>query len=191
MKVGLYFGSFNPVHAGHMIIASHLINFSDLDQIWMVVSPQNPFKKKDNLADGYDRLYLVELAIGDHPHIKSCNIEFELPRPSYTIDTLTYLQEEYPEYEFSLIMGSDNVHSFHKWKNYEMILKHYSIYVYQRPGSESDLYSEFTNFQYLDAPLLEISSSFIRKLIKEEKSIRYLVVDKVYDYLMDSNMYRE
>jgi len=190
MKIGLYFGSFNPVHAGHMIIANHLINFTDMDQVWLVVSPQNPFKKKDNLADGYDRLYLAELAIGENQGIRTCNIEFELPRPSYTIDTLTYLHEKYPEEEFCIIMGSDNIKSFHKWKNYEMILEHYSIFIYQRPGSVSDLFSEFSNVHYLDAPLLEISSSFIRKLIKEEKSIRYLVVDKVYDYLMDSNMYK-
>lgn len=189
MKVGLYFGSFNPIHAGHLIIANHLVNFTDIDEVWLVVSPQNPFKKKSNLADGYDRLHLAELAIGDNPRIRTSNIEFDLPIPSYTIDTLTYLQERYPEDHFSLIMGSDNIPSFHKWKNYEMILEHYEIFVYQRPGNITELYGEYDNVHYLDAPLLEISSSFIRKLIEEGKSIRYLVAEKVYDYLKDNNMY--
>jgi len=189
MKVGLYFGSFNPIHAGHLIIANHMVNFSDIDEVWLVVSPQNPFKKKSNLADGYDRLHLAELAIGDNPRIRTSNIEFNLPLPSYTIDTLTYLQERHPDIQFSLIMGSDNMPSFHKWKNYEMILEHYEIFVYQRPGNISDLYKDYENIQYLDAPLLEISSSFIRKLIKEGKSIRYLVAEKVYAYLKNNNMY--
>lgn len=190
MKIGLYFGSFNPIHAGHLIIANHFINFTDIDEVWIVVSPQNPFKKRDNLADGYDRLHLVELAIGDHSAVRPCNIEFELPVPSFTIDTLMYLQERYTDHVFSIIMGSDNVESFHKWKNFEMLLEHYSIYIYQRPGFKTDLYRNYDNVHYLDAPLLDISSSFIRKLIKEGKSIRYLVAEKVYEYLKDSNMYR-
>jgi nicotinate-nucleotide adenylyltransferase len=173
-----------------MIIANHLLNFTDLDEVWMVVSPQNPFKKKDNLADGYDRLHLIELAIGDNPAIRPCNIEFELPVPSYTINTLTYLHERHPDYQFSIIMGSDNIIGFHKWKNYEILLEHYSILVYQRPGSIVDLYQDHENVHYLDAPLLDISSSFIRTLIREGKSIRYLVAEKVYTYLEDSNMYR-
>ena len=191
MKIGLYFGSFNPVHTGHMIIANHLVNVSDIDQVWMVVSPQNPFKKRKNLADGYDRLHLAELAIGDNPNIRTCNIEFELPVPSYTIDTLTYLQERNPDFEFSLIMGSDNIEKFHKWKNFEMILDHYSIYIYQRAGNISDLYIEYDNIHYLDAPLLDISSSYIRKLIKDGKSVRYMVPHEVYKYLMESNMYKK
>ena len=190
MKITLYFGSFNPVHTGHMIIANHLINATDTDQVWMVISPQSPFKKKDNLADSYDRLHFMELAIGTNEAIKSCNIEFELPVPSYTIDTLTYLKERYPENDFSIVMGSDNVGSFNRWKNYEMILEHYFVYIYQRPGSESDLYKDHPSVHYLDGPLLDISSSFIRKLIREGKSIRYLVSENVFDYLEESNMYK-
>jgi len=191
MKTGLYFGSFNPVHSGHLIIANHLLNFTELDEVWLVVSPHNPFKKQQNLADGYDRLHLVELAIGDNERIRPSQIEFELPVPSYTIDTLTHLGERYPENEFSLIMGSDNIQGFHKWKNYDMILSHYHIYVYQRPGHVSDLYQDHDHVHYLEAPLLEISSSFIRKLIREGRSVRYLVAEKVYKYLMNSNLYRE
>lgn len=190
MKITLYFGSFNPVHTGHLIIANHLINFTESDEVWMVISPQNPFKKKKNLADSYDRLHLVELATEGYDQIKSSNIEFELPIPSYTIDTLTYLKERYPEHEFSIVVGSDNIPTFHKWKNYKMILEHYSVYVYRRPGTVTDQYSENPNVHYLDGPLLDISSSFIRKLIKEGKSVRYLVTDKVFAYLEESNLYK-
>lgn len=173
-----------------MIIANHLLNLTELDEVWLVVSPHNPLKKKDNLADAYDRLHLVELAIDDHPSIRPCNIEFELPVPSYTIDTLTYLQEKYPGDHFCLVMGSDNIKSFHKWKNYEMILDHYPIYVYQRPGSQTDLYTDNPGVKYLDAPLLDMSASFIRKLIREGKSVRYMVPDKVFDSLEKSSLYR-
>jgi nicotinate-nucleotide adenylyltransferase len=190
MKITLYFGSFNPVHTGHLIIANHLINFTETDEVWMVISPQNPFKKKKNLADSYDRLHLVELATEGYDQIKSSNIEFELPVPSYTIDTLTYLKERFPEHEFSIVVGSDNIPTFHKWKNYEMILEHYSVYVYMRPGTITDQYSEKPNVHYLKGPLLDISSSFIRKLIKEGKSVRYLVTDKVFAYLEESNLYK-
>jgi nicotinate-nucleotide adenylyltransferase len=191
MKITLYFGSFNPVHTGHLIIANHLINFTETDEVWMVISPQNPFKKKKNLADSYDRLHLVELATEGYDQIKSSNIEFELPVPSYTIDTLTYLKERFPEHEFSIVVGSDNIPTFHKWKNYEMILAHYSVYVYMRPGTITDQYSEKPNVHYLKGPLLDISSSFIRKLIKEGKSVRYLVTDKVFAYLEESNLYKD
>lgn len=134
MKVGLFFGSFNPVHTGHMIIAHYMAEYTDLEQVWIIVSPQNPFKKKDTLANDYDRLHLVHLAIGDHLHLRASNIEFNLPKPSYTIDTLTYLHEKYPEHEFCLIMGGDNLASLPKWKNYEQILAHHHIYVYSRPN---------------------------------------------------------
>jgi nicotinate-nucleotide adenylyltransferase len=173
-----------------MIIANHLINYTDTDEVWLVVSPQNPFKKRDNLADSYDRLHLVELAIGDNNRIKPSTIEFDLPVPSYTIDTLAYLHEKHPEHLFSIVVGSDNIKSFHKWKNYEMLLEHYRIYVYQRPGNFTDQYKEYPNVEYVDGPLLNISSSFVRKLIKEGKSVRYLVTDKVFDYLEVSNLYR-
>ncbi len=190
MKVGLYFGSFNPIHNGHLIIANHVINFTDLDEVWFVISPQNPFKKKSNLLDSYDRLHLVELAIGENPRIKPSTIEFNMPVPSYTIDTLTYLKEQNPDYEFTLIMGSDNLVNFHKWKNHDVILKYYSIIVYMRPGYEDVPFLDHPKVNALDAPLLEISSSFIRKLIKEGKSPQYLVPDKVYQEIESSHLYR-
>lgn len=190
MKVGLYFGSFNPVHVGHMIIANYMVENSDLDQIWMIVSPHNPLKKKDSLANDYDRLHLVNLAIGENEKIRSSNIEFSLPKPSYTIDTLTYLREKYPENEWALIMGGDNLGTLHKWKNYEMILKHYFIYVYKRPNYELGELANHPHISILDAPLLEISSSFIRKSIKENKSVQYMLTKDVYEYIGHSNMYR-
>ena len=191
MHITLYFGSFNPIHTVHLIIANHIINATKTDQVWLVISPQSPFKKKSNLADSYDRLHLVELATQDNDQIQSSTIEFDLPVPNYTIDTLTYLREQYPEHDFSIIMGSDNIESFHKWKNYEMILEHYQLYVYQRPGNVSTLYEDHQNVHYLEGPLLNISSSYIRKLIREEKSIRYLVTEPVFEYLEGSNMYKE
>ncbi|HHH54988.1 MAG TPA: nicotinate-nucleotide adenylyltransferase [Bacteroidetes bacterium] len=190
MKIGLYFGSFNPVHTGHLIIANHVINFTDMDEVWLVISPQNPFKKRQNLINSYDRLALVELAIGDYDRIKPCTIEFNMPVPSYTIDTLTYLKEKYPDFEFNLIMGSDNLVNFHHWKNYDVILKYYNLIVYLRPGFEDVPFLNHKSVTALDAPLLEISSSFIRKLIKEGKSIRYLVPDSVYNEIMLSNLYK-
>ncbi len=190
MKIGLYFGSFNPVHTGHLIIANHVINFTDMDEVWFVISPQNPFKKRHNLIDSYDRLALVELAIGDYDKIKPCTIEFNMPIPSYTIDTLTYLKEKYEDYNFSLIMGSDNLVNFHHWKNYDVILKYYEIIVYLRPGYEDVPFLKHKKVTALDAPLLEISSSFIRKMIKDNKSIRYLVPDAVYNEIMLSNLYK-
>ena len=190
MKITLYFGSFNPVHTGHMIIANHLLNFTQTEEVWMVISPQNPFKNQQNLADSYDRLHLVELAIGDQANIRTNTIEFDLPKPSYTIDTLTYLQEQYPEHEFALLVGSDNLPSFHKWKNYEMILKHYQMYVYERPGHVTELYKDQENVQFVEGPMLHISASFIRKLIREGRDIRYLVPDAVYHYLGASNLYK-
>lgn len=190
MKIGLFFGSFNPVHIGHMIIANYLYQYTDLDKIWLVVSPHNPLKNKKSLANDYDRLHLVNLAIGDNPHLQSSNIEFSLPIPSYTIDTLTYLKEKYPKYHFHLIMGSDNILSIHKWKNYELLLRDYEIFIYRRPGSESTLFSEQPNIHYIDAPLLDISSTQIRAMIQEGKSIQYLVPDTVYHYLLNSSLYR-
>jgi len=190
-KIGLFFGSFNPVHVGHMIIANFIVEHSSLDQLWMVVSPHNPFKEKKSLAKDYDRLHLVNLAIGDNPKIKASDIEFSLDKPSYTIDTLSFLDEKYPDYEFALIMGGDNLKSFHKWKNYEAILKHHDIYVYRRPGYELGELAEHESVTVLDAPLLEISASYIRKQIKEDKSFQYLVTDEVYKYLLDNPIYKK
>lgn len=190
MRIGLFFGSFNPVHVGHLIIANHILNHTDLEKIWMVVSPHNPFKKKSSLANNHDRLHLIILAIGDNPDIQASNIEFNLPQPSYTIDTLTYLKEKYPQHEFCLIMGGDNLKSFHKWKNYEQILEHHKIYVYQRPSYDLGDLKDHKSISVLKAPLLEISASFVRKCIAEDKSIQYLVPESVYKYLEETPIYK-
>jgi len=167
MKTGLFFGSFNPVHVGHMIIANYMTENSDLDEVWMVVSPQNPLKKRSNLANDYDRLHLVNLAIGKNFRIKVSDIEFYLPKPSYTIDTLSNLREKYPKRSFALVMGGDNLASLHKWKNFESILAYYEIYVYKRPGYSLNPYEEQQNIYIFDAPQMHISASYIRKIIKE------------------------
>lgn len=189
-KIGLFFGSFNPVHIGHMIIANFMVEHSDLDMIWMVVSPHNPHKEKKSLAKDHDRLHLVDLAIGGNTGIKASDIEFSLPKPSYTIDSLTYLKEKYPHHEFCLIMGGDNLGTFHKWKNYEKILENHNIFVYNRPGYELGDLQNHESVTILEAPLLSISASYIRKQIKEGKNIQYLVPDVVWEYLSGSSMYR-
>ncbi len=189
-KIGLFFGSFNPVHVGHMIIANYMVTQTDLDQVWMVVSPQNPHKKKSSLARDYDRLHLVRLAIGDNNQLKASDIEFNLPQPSYTIDTLTHLKEKYPSKKFVLIMGGDNLSTFHKWKNYELILKYHEVFVYKRPQYDLGTLVDHPSVQLFDAPLMEISASYIRKCIKARHSIQYLVTEPVYDYINASNLYR-
>lgn len=189
MKIGLYFGSFNPVHVGHMIIASHMVQHTDMSNLWMVVSPHNPHKEKKSLAKDYDRLHLVTLAIAENNKIQASNIEFSLPKPSYTIDTLTYLKEKYPQHEFCLIMGGDNLGSFHKWKNYEKILEHHNIYVYKRPSYELGELQNHPRIQIVEAPMLDISSSFIRNSIKNGHSIQYLVPQAVFEYIEDNKMY--
>ena len=189
-KIGLFFGSFNPVHVGHMIVADYMLSNTDLDQVWMVVSPHNPHKKKKSLAKDYDRLHLVRLAIGDYSKIKASNIEFDLPKPSYTVDTLAYLTEKYPEDEFILLMGGDNLSTFHKWKNYEVILKKHNIYVYTRPNYELGDLKEHERVSIFDAPQLHISASYIRNCIKEGKSIRFMVPQEVYEYINGSTLYR-
>jgi len=190
-EIGLFFGSFNPVHVGHMIIANFMVEHSDLDEIWMVVSPHNPFKEKKSLAKDHDRLHLVNLAIGDNTKIKASDIEFGLQKPSYTIDTLTYLKEKYPHHTFSLIMGGDNLGTFHKWKNYQAILDSHKIYVYNRPGYELGNLAQHEKVTILEAPLLTISASYIRKQIKEGKSIQYLVPEAVWQYVNESTIYRD
>ncbi len=189
MRVGLYFGSFNPIHIGHLIIANHFQQFTDLDQVWFVVSPQNPFKEKSSLANEYNRLEMVELAIKDYPVLRACNIEFNLPQPSYTIDTLIHLEEKYPKYEFNLIMGSDNLRGLSKWKNYETLIKNYKIYVYPRPGEEPLLPN--VNYEIVEAPLMEISSTFIRSAIKDHKNVRPMLPNRVWDYIDGSNLYKK
>lgn len=190
-KTGLFFGSFNPVHTGHMVIANFMATQTDLDEVWLVVSPQNPHKQKSSLARDHDRLHLVRLAIGDNPNLRASDIEFSLPQPSYTIDTLTYLREKYPERAFTLIMGGDNLATLHKWKNYELILRDYSIYVYQRPSYDLGELAEHENVQIWEAPLMQISASYIRKSIREGNSVQYLVPEAVYEYLQNSALYRK
>lgn len=190
MKIGLFFGSFNPVHVGHMIIANYMAVQTDLDQVWMVVSPQNPLKPKKSLAKDYDRLHLVHLAIGENTHLRASDIEFSLPKPSYTIDTLIYLREKYPQHKFALIMGGDNLSTLHKWKNYEILLRDYQIYVYRRPAYEIGELGGHPAVHLHHAPQLHISASYIRNCIRLGHSVEYLVPDRVYEYLRDSTMYR-
>jgi nicotinate-nucleotide adenylyltransferase len=188
MKIGLYFGSFNPIHVGHLIIGSFVANNTDVDQVWFVVSPHNPLKKSSTLLNEYHRLHLVQLAIKDDEQLKASNIEFKLPRPSYTIDTLTYLTEKYKDYEFVVIVGSDSFQNISKWKNFEQLLKNYCLYVYQRPGFE--VKEDNSNIKILSAPLLEISSTSLRHLIKEGKTIRYLVPDGVREEIEKNRYYK-
>ena len=174
-----------------MIIANHMVHHTDLDQVWMVVSPQNPFKPKKSLADNYDRYHLLTLAIGDNTKLKASKIEFDLPIPSYTIDTLTYLKEKHPGHEYVLLMGGDNLASFHKWKNYTAILENHDIYVYKRPRYKKHEFKDHPRISFVDAPMLDISATFIRKSIKEGKSVQYLVPEEVFLYLQGSHLYRK
>jgi nicotinate-nucleotide adenylyltransferase len=190
MKIGLYFGSFNPVHIGHLIIANFALNETELDKVWFIVSPQNPFKTENQLLNEYHRLHLVRLATEEDSRIKASDIEFNLPTPSYTVNTLAYLHEKYTEHQFSIIMGSDSFQNLNKWKNYEVILKSCPIYVYKRPGFEIDN-SIKADLHVLDAPLLQISASQIRQFVKQKKSIRYMVPDKVFDEIEKGGYYRK
>lgn len=190
MKIGLYFGSFNPIHVGHLIIANTILNQTDLKKIWFVVSPQNPLKNNESLLDEYNRLHFLQLATESDNRIKVSDIEFKLPRPSYTINTLTYLKEKYPQDEFAVIMGSDSFQNLMKWKNYEAIIRHYEIYIYKRPNYAIDNHLS-AKINIVDAPLLEISSTQIRQNIREGKSIRYMVPDKVLEEIERGNFYRK
>lgn len=190
-RIGLFFGSFNPIHIGHLIIANVLATHTDLDEVWLVVSPHNPLKPKKTLAKDYDRLHLVELAIAGAPQLKASDIEFGLPKPSYTIDTLTYLAEKYPDYTFYLILGGDNLATFHKWKNHELILRNYALYVYQRPGYDLGPLENHPHVHILEeVPLMHLSASFIRKCLREGKSVRYMLPEPVYAYLEKTPIYR-
>ncbi|WP_346881662.1 nicotinate (nicotinamide) nucleotide adenylyltransferase [uncultured Algibacter sp.] len=192
MKVGLYFGSFNPIHIGHLVIANHMAEYSDLDQIWFVVTPHNPFKKKTSLLDNHQRLEMVYLATKDYDKLAPSNIEFNLPQPNYTINTLAHLQEKHPDYEFSLIMGEDNLKSFHKWKNYELILENHHIYVYPRI-SKNKVDTQFNGHKkihLIDAPIMGISSTLIRNAIKNSKNIQPLLPQHVWKYLDEMNFYK-
>jgi nicotinate-nucleotide adenylyltransferase len=188
MKVGLYFGSFNPIHIGHLIIANHVLNETPVQEIWFVVSPHNPFKETSSLLNENHRLHLVRLAIEAQPKFRSSNIEFTLPRPSYTSDTMIHLSEKYPQHEFSIIMGGDSFQNIQKWKNSELLLRDYDLFIYQRPEFPIDttLSSRLT---ILDAPLLEISSTLIRTLVREKKSIQFLVTDEVRNDILANGYY--
>jgi len=192
MKIGLYFGTFNPIHVGHLTIANHLAEYSDLDKIWFVVTPHSPFKKKSSLLDNRQRYEMVYRATEDYHKLEPSDIEFNLPQPNYTIDTLTYLQEKYPTYTFALIMGEDNLKSFHKWKNYQLILDHHDIYVYPRisEGSVDTQFNTHSKIKKVDAPIMELSSTFIRTSIKEGKNVRPMLPEHVWEYLDEMNFYK-
>ncbi|ALM49302.1 nicotinate-nucleotide adenylyltransferase [Flavobacterium psychrophilum] len=193
MKVGLYFGTFNPIHVGHVIIANHMAEYSGLDQIWLVVTPHNPLKKKSTLLDDHQRLQMVFLATQDYPKLKPSDIEFRLPQPSYTTNTLVHLQEKFPTHEFSLIMGEDNLNSLHKWKNYEVILQNHDVYVYPRINTDTinpDIETS-ARIHRVEAPVIEISSTFIRESIKDGKNVQPLLPQKVWQYVEHNLFYRK
>ena len=191
MKIGLFFGSFNPIHNGHLVIAGYMAEFTDLDQVWMVVSPQNPLKTKNSLLKDIHRLALVNEAIGDYRKLKASNIEFKLPQPSYTINTLLHLTEKHPDNEFVLIMGMDNLQTLDKWKNYEEILNNYEIYVYPRHDFNGEKFINHPKIKMVDAPVMEISASFIRKAIKDKKDVRYMMPESVYKYIIEMSFYKK
>ena len=193
MKIGLYFGTFNPIHIGHLIIANHMAEHSDLDQIWMVVTPHNPHKQKSTLLDDHHRLEMVHLATSDFSKIKPSDVEFKLPQPNYTVNTLAHLQEKYPNYEFALIMGEDNLNSLHKWKNYEVILGNHHIYVYPRFNS-GEIDTQFINHAKIyrvGAPVIELSSTFIRENIKNNKNVIPMLPYNVWQYVEHNNFYKK
>jgi nicotinate-nucleotide adenylyltransferase len=189
MKIGLFFGSFNPIHIGHLILANTMATHADLSEVWLVLSPQNPFKKQNTLLHEFDRYEMVEKAIFDNTRLRACDVEFHLPKPSYTIDTLTYLQEKHPQKEFVLIMGSDNLQGFAQWKNHDKILEYYSIYVYPRPEASENSFHQHPKVKLIEAPLLDISATYVRKCIQEGKSIRYLVPEAVEELIRRKGFY--
>lgn len=189
-KTGLFFGSFNPIHIGHLVIANYMATFTNLREVWLVVSPHNPLKLKSGLANMYDRLEMAKLATENAPQIKISDIEFKLPQPSYTIDTLTYLHEKYPEKEFALIMGADNLASLKKWKNYEVLLANHEIFVYPRPGFDTTEWENHPSITLTETPEMEISSTFIRNAIKEKKSIQFFVPDQVLAFIESKGLYK-
>ncbi|EAQ42908.1 nicotinate (nicotinamide) nucleotide adenylyltransferase [Polaribacter sp. MED152] len=192
-KVGLYFGTFNPIHVGHLIIANHMVENSDLDEIWMVVTPHNPFKKKSSLLENHHRFELVYRATEDYEKIKPSDIEFKLPQPNYTVHTLAHIADTYPNKEFCLIMGEDNLKSFHKWKNYETILEHNHIYVYPRisDGTVEHQFKNHPKIHKVDAPIIELSSTMIRNGIKNKKNIKPLLTNEVWQYIDEMNFYKK
>jgi nicotinate-nucleotide adenylyltransferase len=192
-KIGLYFGTFNPIHIGHLTIANHMVEFGGLDEIWMVVTPHNPHKKKSTLLDNHHRIAMVDVALEHYPKIKSSKIEFELKQPNYTVNTLAVLEEKFPEQQFCLLMGEDNLKSLHKWKNYKVILERYPIYVYPRISGEvnvSPSVAASNSIFKVAAPIMELSSTFIRNAIKDGKNIRPMLPQNVWEYLDEMNFYR-
>lgn len=204
MKIGLYFGTFNPIHVGHLVIANYMAEFTDLDQVWLVVSPHNPLKEKSTLLADHHRLALVQIAIEDNDRLRASDIEFKLPKPSFTVTTLTHLKERFPQHEFAMIMGEDNLRTLHKWYNYDYLLKNHRIYVYPRVltiqeeaevqeiGKQTkNAFSEHENVILCeDAPVMKVSASFIRNAIREKKDVRYLLTDPVQKYIDEMNFYK-
>jgi nicotinate-nucleotide adenylyltransferase len=191
MKIGLLFGSFNPVHIGHMIVAGYMHQFTDLDKVWFVVSPENPLKDKRQLLADHHRLMMLKTAIEDNPTLGVTDIEFKMPRPSYTIDTLAWLSERYPDYEFVIIAGTDILGSLNRWKNYKVLLEFYKLYIYNRPGFEKGEFGNHPSIRYFEAPLLNISSSFIRQAIAASKDVRYMLPSGVWDYIREMHFYEK
>jgi nicotinate-nucleotide adenylyltransferase len=204
MKIGLYFGTYNPVHVGHLVIANYMADYTDLDQVWLVVSPQNPLKEKSTLLADHHRLELVRIAIDDNDKLRVSDIEFKLPKPSYTVTTLAHLREKHPNHEFALIMGEDNLRTLHKWYNHDYLLKNHKIYVYPRAltiqeeaeviaiGKETinEFYGHPNVIICEDAPVMKVSASFIRHAIKEGNDVRYLLTEPVRKYVDEMNFYR-
>jgi nicotinate-nucleotide adenylyltransferase len=199
MNVGLYFGTFNPIHVGHLIIANYMAQYTDLDQVWMVVTPQNPMKKNHNLLEDYHRLEMVRIAVDENDKLDYCDIEFKLPKPSYTSNTLVALEEKYPQHDFNLIMGEDNLRTLHKWQNHEQILENHEIYVYPRALTEEEQqkikhkksrYADHEKVRLVKAPIMKISSSLIRKAIHEGKDVQYLLTEPVHKYCDEMNFYK-
>ena len=198
-NIGLYFGTYNPIHVGHLIIGNFMAQYTELDEVWMVVTPQNPLKKKNNLLEDYHRLAMVQIAIEDNPKMHYSDIEFKLPKPSYTINTLAALEEKYPNHKFNLIMGEDNLRTLHKWKNFEQIIDNHKIYVYPRALTEEEnerisrrhnRFFDHPHVQLINAPIMKISSSLIRKAIEEGKDVQYLLSAPVHKYLTEMNFYK-
>lgn len=199
-RVGLYFGTYNPIHVGHLIIANYMAQYTDLDEVWLVVSPQNPLKRNHNLLEDYHRLAMVREALDDNPLLRVTDIEFKLPKPSYTSNTLVALEEKHPGHEFALIMGEDNLRTLHKWRNYEAILDNHFIYVYPRVLTEEEQekikrkqnrFIDHPKVRLVNAPIMKISSSLIRKAVADGKDVRYFLTEPVHTYLTEMNFYRK
>lgn len=188
MHIGLFFGSFNPIHIGHLILANHVQQHTEIDKLWFVISPHNPLKESHSLLNEYDRLHLVELAIADNPKFRASRVEFQLPKPSYTIDTLTYLSERFPLERFSIVLGSDSLQNIKRWKNWDKLVAQYPLIIYKRPGFPVEIPAG-ANAQVVEAPMLDISASFIRKEIHAKRSVQYLLPDAVWKYVLENRYY--